>query len=70
MSADAVRRLAEIHTRIARAEEDTGRPEGAVTLVAVSKTFEVEDIRPVIQAGQRVFGENRIQEAQKKWPLL
>ncbi|MBB4305232.1 hypothetical protein GGD81_004306 [Rhodobium orientis] len=70
MSAEAVRRLAEIHTRIARAEEDAGRPEGDVTLVAVSKTFEVEDIRPVLQAGQLVFGENRVQEAQKKWPLL
>ncbi|MCW2308613.1 YggS family pyridoxal phosphate-dependent enzyme [Rhodobium gokarnense] len=70
MSAEAVRRLAEIHTRIARAEEDADRPEGAVTLVAVSKTFEVDDIRPVLAAGQRVFGENRVQEAQKKWPLL
>ncbi|TIU36488.1 MAG: YggS family pyridoxal phosphate-dependent enzyme, partial [Mesorhizobium sp.] len=39
-------------------------------LVAVSKTFAAEDIRPVIEAGQRVFGENRVQEAQGKWPAL
>jgi pyridoxal phosphate enzyme (YggS family) len=41
-----------------------------VTLVAVSKTFSADDIRPVIEAGQRVFGENRVQEAQAKWPGL
>ena len=39
-------------------------------LITVSKTFGVEDIRPVLEAGQRVFGENRIQEAGEKWPLL
>ena len=47
-----------------------GREAGAVTLVAVSKTFEAADIQPVIEAGQRVFGENRVQEAQGKWPDL
>lgn len=41
-----------------------------VQLIAVSKTFEASDIRPVLEAGQRVFGENRVQEAQKKWPAL
>jgi PLP dependent protein len=41
-----------------------------VQLIAVSKTFEAPDIRPVLEAGQRVFGENRVQEAQKKWPAL
>jgi PLP dependent protein len=41
-----------------------------VQLIAVSKTFEASDIRPVLDAGQRVFGENRVQEAQKKWPQL
>jgi PLP dependent protein len=41
-----------------------------VQLIAVSKTFEAPDIRPVLEAGQRVFGENRVQEAQKKWPQL
>ena len=41
-----------------------------VTLIAVSKTFAAEDIRPVLRAGQRVFGENRVQEARAKWPEL
>ncbi len=41
-----------------------------VTLVAVSKTYFAVDIRPVLEAGQRVFGENRVQEAQEKWPAL
>ena len=62
--------LAEIRNRIARAERIAGRPAGSVTLVAVSKTFAVDEIRPVIAAGQRVFGENRVQEAKAKWPLL
>lgn len=66
----AADRLADIRRRITRAERSAGRPEGATTLVAVSKTFPVEDIREVIAAGQRVFGENRVQEAQAKWPQL
>ena len=66
----AADQLAEIQTRIARAERIAGRPKGAVTLVAVSKTFSAEEIRPVIAAGQRVFGENRVQEAKAKWPGL
>lgn len=66
----AATRLADIRHRIARAERTAGRPEGSTTLVAVSKTFPVEEIRPVIEAGQRVFGENRVQEAAAKWPLL
>jgi uncharacterized pyridoxal phosphate-containing UPF0001 family protein len=41
-----------------------------VTLVAVSKTFPAEAVRPVIEAGQRIFGENRVQEAEGKWPPL
>lgn len=67
---DAADRLAEIRHRIARAERAAGRPAGSVTLVAVSKTFEADAIRPVIAAGQRVFGENRVQEAKAKWPAL
>lgn len=67
---DAVSRLAEVRAKIAAAEEAAGRPRGAVELVAVSKTFEAEEIRPVILAGQRVFGENRVQEALGKWPRL
>ena len=68
--ADAVARLAEVRANIERAQRQTGRPAGAVTLVAVSKTFDAEAIRPVIEAGQLVFGENRVQEAQAKWPAL
>lgn len=55
---------------IAAAEAEAGRPAGSVRLVAVSKTKPAEEIRPAIEAGQRVFGENRVQEAQAKWPQL
>jgi PLP dependent protein len=41
-----------------------------VTLVAVSKTYDADHIRPVLEAGHRVFGENRVQEAKQKWPAL
>jgi pyridoxal phosphate enzyme (YggS family) len=67
---DAVARLVEVKARIAAAEREAKRAAGSVTLVAVSKTFDATDIRPVIGAGQRVFGENRVQEAQGKWPAL
>jgi hypothetical protein len=63
-------RLDDVRTRIAAAERQAKRPAGAVTLVAVSKTFEAHDIQPAIAAGQRVFGENRVQESQGKWPAL
>lgn len=59
-----------VQDRIAAAERQAGRPPGGVTLVAVTKTFDADAIRPVIAAGQRVFGENRVQEAQAKWPAL
>jgi PLP dependent protein len=55
---------------IARACRDARRDPTTVTLVAVSKTFAAEAIEPVIAAGQRVFGENRVQEAKAKWPEL
>ena len=55
---------------IARACRDAGRDAVSVTLIAVSKTFDAEAIEPVIAAGQRVFGENRVQEAKVKWPPL
>ena len=67
---DAVHRLATVRTEIATAASDCGRPVPDVTLVAVSKTMEAEVIRPVLAAGQRVFGENRVQEAKAKWPGL
>lgn len=67
---DAAVRISGIRDRIAAAEQDGARAPGSVTLIAVSKTFDAEAIRPVIAAGQRVFGENRVQEAQGKWPAL
>lgn len=70
LMADTAHRLADVHTSILASEKEAGRPAGSVTLVAVSKTFPVEDIEPAIAAGQRVFGENRVQEAQAKWPQL
>ena len=65
---DVVNRLAEVRAEIVRAEADHARPSGSVTLVAVSKTMPAERIRPALIAGQRVFGENRVQEAMQKWP--
>jgi PLP dependent protein len=59
-----------VRAEIARACRDAGRDPASVTLVAVSKTFPAEAIEPVIAAGQRVFGENRVQEAKAKWPAL
>ena len=67
---DAVSRLFEVGANIAKAGKEAGRPAGSVTLVAVTKTFSPDDIRPVIEAGHRVFGENRVQEATAKWPAL
>ena len=63
-------RLTDVRSRVAKAAKEAGRPADAVTLVAVSKTFDAEAIRPAIAAGQRVFGENRVQEAEGKWPML
>jgi hypothetical protein len=63
-------RLAAIRARVAAAAARVGRDPASVTLVAVSKTFDADAIRPVIEAGQRVFGENRVQESQGKWPAL
>lgn len=62
--------LGAVRDRIAQACRDAGRDPASVTLVAVSKTFDGGAIEPVIAAGQRVFGENRVQEARAKWPPL
>ena len=70
MTAASVERLAQVQDSIRRAAEDAGRKPDAVALVAVSKTFGADDIRPVLDAGQRIFGENRVQEAAGKWPGL
>ncbi len=59
--------LADIQSRIAAAEARAGRAPGSVTLVAVSKTQPWEHIAPVLDAGQKVFGENRVQEAMERW---
>lgn len=67
---DVIARLGSVRSTIAAAELEAGRLVGSVTLVAVSKTFEANEVRPVVEAGQRVFGENRVQEAQAKWPAL
>jgi hypothetical protein len=63
-------RLQIVRTEIRKAVLGNGRDPASVTLVAISKTFGVENILPVIEAGQRVFGENRVQEAKAKWPAL
>lgn len=63
-------RLELVRQAIAATVQAAGRAVGDVTLVAVSKTFAPDDIRPVLEAGQRVFGENRVQEAHGKWPGL
>ena len=63
-------RLASIRDRIARAAKPARRSPAAVTLIAVSKTHPAEAITPLLAAGQRDFGENRVAEAQAKWPVL
>jgi pyridoxal phosphate enzyme (YggS family) len=70
VTSDSPNGLAAVEREIARACRDARRDRASVTLVAVSKTFDGEAITPVIAAGQRVFGENRVQEAKAKWPAL
>jgi len=67
---DASSRLAALRQEITEACALAGRDPAGITLVAISKTFPAEAIAPVIAAGQRVFGENRVQEAKAKWPAL
>lgn len=62
--------LAAVRARIAHAARVAGRKADDITLVAISKTHPAEAIRPLIAEGQRVFGENRVQEAEAKWPEL
>jgi pyridoxal phosphate enzyme (YggS family) len=64
-----VEQFNEIRARMEKAAVDAGRADRA-NLVAVTKTFEAEHVLPVIEAGHRIFGENRVQEAQGKWPAL
>ncbi len=70
MSQDVITRLAEVKNRINRALEGAGRDRTEAELIAVSKTFVAEEILPAILAGQRKFGENRVQESAAKWPEL
>ena len=63
-------RLAEVREAINRAVRLAGREPETVTLIAISKTRSVEEITPLLAAGQSVFGENRVQEAEAKWPAL
>ncbi|MFW5634381.1 MAG: YggS family pyridoxal phosphate-dependent enzyme [Erythrobacter sp.] len=67
---NASSRLAEIEANIARICKPARRDPSQVTLIAVSKTHPAERIVPLLEAGQRVFGENRVQEAAAKWPAL
>lgn len=62
--------LNQVQDRIAAAAARAGRDPMTITLIAVSKTFPMEDISPVIAAGQMTYGENRVQEAKAKWPTL
>jgi PLP dependent protein len=67
---NAAERLEFIRSQISRAQRRFGPPPEHVELIAVSKTFDGAAIRPFLDAGQRVFGENRVQEAKEKWPEL
>lgn len=70
MMSDAADRLSDVRTRIADAATRAQRKAADICLIAVSKTYDAATIRPLIAAGQRHFGENRVQEAAAKWPEL
>ncbi len=67
---DVTENLATVRQEIVTAAKSVDRDPAGVTLIAVSKTFDAGAIRPVLEAGHRVFGENRVQEAEGKWPDL
>jgi pyridoxal phosphate enzyme (YggS family) len=67
---DPVANLGEVRALITRDARDFGRDPADVRLVCVTKTVPPERVRPVIEAGERIFGENRVQEAHGKWPAL
>lgn len=69
-AADLLSRYHGVVSRVEQAVADAGRPPGAVRLVAIGKTHGAERMVPLLQAGQRLFGENRVQEAEAKWPAL
>src|SRR6202011_2610251 len=70
MTAHLPNGLTTVEQEIARACKEARRDRASVTLIAVSTTFAAETIAPVIAAGQRAFGENRVQDAKAKWPGL
>jgi len=60
----------EIKSRVAEAERAANRPEGSVNLIAVSKVQPLERVRNVLEMGHRLYGENRVQEAEERWSVL
>ncbi|MDO9382283.1 MAG: YggS family pyridoxal phosphate-dependent enzyme [Hyphomicrobiaceae bacterium] len=70
MQSKTTEALADINARLGEAAREDGRSPNDVKLIAVSKTFDAPDILPVLDVGQRLFGENRVQEAKSKWPEL
>ena len=70
MTQSSVDRLTVVCSSVSQCEADFGRQPGSVTLIAVSKMFSDDAIMPVLAAGQRIFGENYVQEAKAKWPSL
>jgi pyridoxal phosphate enzyme (YggS family) len=68
--ASSAERLSQVRERLESVEKLAGRAAGGTRLIAVSKTHPAQAIRPLIEAGQRLFGENKVQEAQAKWPAL
>jgi PLP dependent protein len=69
-SSSALAALADVKARIVTAAREARRDPAATHLIAVTKTFGADDIRPVLDAGHKLFGENRVQEAKTKWPEL
>ena len=67
---DVIEALNDVKTRVAKAARDHGRNAADTTIIAVTKTYGAERILPVIESGHRDFGENRVQEAEEKWPAL
>ncbi len=67
---DIEERYLSVKERVWRAAQNAGREPAAVSLVAVTKTFDAEHILPVLEQGHRAFGENRVQEAMRKWPTV
>src|SRR5262245_60550312 len=67
---NATTNLASVRARIEAAAREAKRDPASVHLIAVTKTYGGDDIAPVLDAGHRLFGENRVQEAKAKWPAL